>query len=514
MRSHVTFCTKIAPFRRVHTSSEAGPSASGDGEGSRFRLLHLASKKGGPVNKILSDYYRCPEVLAEFSLNGQLSADKGFFKWGEGVVCYGRSTSGFRSKRVNGPLYDLSSDVVLDESGAHLPFEAPELLENLLRERYSAHFREPGSLSNTAIRKIYYFLRPFLTMPIRKRLQKIHLRNWDEIPFPQWPVDCTVNRMHGQLMSLAMRAQGIETMPFIWFWPNGAKSCFILTHDVESEGGLKFCPKLMDLDESFGFYSSFQIVPEERYAVSAEVLRRIVDRGFEVNVHDLKHDGRLYAEFEEFKRRAKRINQYVRDFGASGFRSGILYRNADWYDAFEFSYDMSIPNVGHLDPQRGGCCTVLPYFVGDIVELPVTCTQDHTLFNILGDYSIDLWTRQIDLIRENHGLISLLVHPDYVIEQRAHSIYKQILSYIAELRDKGDVWAARPREVADWWRQRSQMRLTLENGSWVVDGPGSEQAQIAFLRVEGDRVSYSFEPEKFPVHCETSVVLNRKARVD
>ena len=37
-----------------------------------------------------------------------------------------------------------------------------------------------------------------------------------------------------------------------------------------------------------------------------------------------------------------------------------MYRNQDWYDVFEFSYDMSVPNVAHLDPMRGGCCTVMP----------------------------------------------------------------------------------------------------------------------------------------------------------
>ena len=107
------------------------------------------------------------------------------------------------------------------------------------------------------------------------------------------------------------------------------------------------------------------MVPENRYPVSKSFLDSITSRGFEVNVHDLKHDGRLYADHEEFLRRAKRINNYAREYGAQGFRSGILYRNADWYGAFEFSYDMSLPNVAHLDPQRGGCCTVMPFFIGE-----------------------------------------------------------------------------------------------------------------------------------------------------
>ena len=75
------------------------------------------------------------------------------------------------------------------------------------------------------------------------------------------------------------------------------------------------------------------------------------------------------------------------------FRSGVLCPNADWYDAFEFSCDMSITDVAYLDQQRGGGCTVMPYFTGKIGELPLTCKQDHTLLQILADYSIDRWKR-------------------------------------------------------------------------------------------------------------------------
>lgn len=153
---------------------------------------------------------------------------------------------------------------------------------------------------------------------------------------------------------------------------------------------------------------------------------------------------------------------------------------------------MSIPNVAHLDPQRGGCCTVMPYFIGDVIELPVTCTQDYTLFRILGDYSIDLWKKQIALIRENHGLISFIVHPDYIIEQRARDTYKLLLSHLAALRAEGHIWAALPGEVAHWWKERSNMEIVQENGKWSVKGPGKERACVAYASLAGDAVTYSF----------------------
>jgi hypothetical protein len=451
------------------------------------------------MNRHFLDYYRCPEDFANYRTTGPLSQDSGYFHWDRETICYGRTACGVRAGQPDAVAYDAQTDVDFRDALAVFPFDPEELIENLQRERYSAHFRQPGRLSHAIIRKLYYLFRPYLSVPVRKHLQKIHLRNWDKIPFPGWPVDCTVDRMHSKRLALAMRAGGVEKVPFIWFWPEGHSSCTILTHDVEDHGGKAFCGTLMDMDESFGFRTSFQVVPEDRYPVEQCYLDQITSRGFEVNVHDLKHDGRLYAEHGEFLRRAALINEYGRRFGARGFRSGILYRNADWYDAFEFLYDMSIPNVAHLDPQRGGCCTVMPYFIGKMIEVPITCTQDYTLFNILQDYSLDLWKKQIDLIKAHHGLVSILVHPDYVIESRARNVYKSLLGYLAEMRDRDNVWTPLPREVAEWWQQRSQMKLVYEAGQWRVEGPGKERARIAYACVADDHVTYSMQGEKEPV---------------
>lgn len=451
------------------------------------------------MNQHFLEYYRCPQSYADFQIAVPLSEDPGYFQWGQDTVCYGRTARGARADEAESITYDVLNDFVFQDSQTLFPFDPGEVIENLQRERYSAHFREPGRLSHTLMRKVYYFLRPYLSVPVRKRLQKIHLRHWDKISFPQWPVDFTVDRIHRKLLAAQMRAHGVEKIPFIWFWPEQYESCLIVTHDVEDTIGKEFCRHVMDMDESFGFRSSFQVVPEERYSVPKEYLDLITNRGFEVNVHDLKHDGRLYAEYNEFLRRAERINQYGQQFGACGFRSGILYRNADWYNALNFLYDMSIPNVAHLDPQRGGCCTVMPYFVGKMIEVPVTCTQDYTLFHILKDFSLDLWKRQIELIRAQHGLVSILVHPDYIIEPRAQEVYRSLLRYLAESRETEHVWAPLPREVAEWWQQRNQMELVCEDGTWRVEGPGKERARVAYACAAGNQVTYSFENEAISV---------------
>src|SRR5207253_10786716 len=185
----------------------------------------------------------------------------------------------------------------------------------------------------------------------------------------------------------------------------------------------------MDMDESYGFKASFQLVPEKRYEVPKHLRESMRSRGFEVNVHDLNHDGGLFLRRPEFLARAERINAHAREFGSRGFRSGAMYRRQEWYSAFQFSYDMSVPNVAHLEPQRGGCCTVMPYFVGDVVELPLTTAQDYSLFHILNDYSTTLWKEQISEIAQHHGLISVITHPDYLTGHRERAVYIDLLRY-------------------------------------------------------------------------------------
>src|SRR5258708_12503904 len=134
----------------------------------------------------------------------------------------------------------------------------------------------------------------------------------------------------------------------------------------------------MDLDDNFSIKSSFQIVPEVRYEVSNQFLRTLRERGFEINVHDFNHDGDLFRDREEFLRRVARINDYGRKFRSAGYRSGVLYRNLDWYEFFDCAYDISVPNVGHLHPQRARSRTSNPYFIRKILEIPLLPTPAST----------------------------------------------------------------------------------------------------------------------------------------
>lgn len=447
------------------------------------------------MHNILLDYYRAsalPKAIlpSKDQLNGS-----GFFRFGQELICYGQCATGVASEVCDSAAFDASHSVAIVDSAIQLPFDIGEVIESLRRERYVEGLHSVGRpLAHTElVRKAYYFVRDYLPVRIRRYMQRAYLRGWQNLPLPHWPVDFTVDSLHEQFLRMTMVAEGLERVPFIWFWPEGATSCLILTHDVEGDAGLRFCSSLMDLVTAFGFRSSFQVVPEDRYQVPKNFADELRARGFEFNIHDLNHDGHLFEDKKEFLRRAEKINEYAKHFRARGFRSGAMYRNQDWLNALDFSYDMSVPNVAHLEPQRGGCCTVMPYFVGNLVELPLTATQDYSLFHILNDYSIDLWKRQVDLIRGRNGLISFICHPDYLIGRRGRRTFECLLAHLRATTDSHGVWAALPGEVDEWWRARQKLKLVREGAHWKIEGPCSERARLAYARLDGERVVYSVE---------------------
>jgi hypothetical protein len=444
------------------------------------------------MNRTFVDYYRCPEEFARCFLNGTPSRQRGHFRFGPEAICYGSISKGTLHHHADGELYDAANDTVFERGALSLSFDPDEVVDNLRLERYRNGSGRHSLLSGGLANKLYYYARPLLGVSVRRHLQKLRLGDWRSIPFPHWPIDRTVEQVHETMLRLCVQVHRGKRVPFIWFWPEGFPSCAIVTHDVETAKGRDFCPTLMDVDESFGIKSSFHLIPEERYDLRPSLIEDIRSRGFEINVHDLNHDGRLFAREATFFERVRRINQYGRELGAQGFRSGALYRNLTWYEALEFSYDMSVPNTAHLDPQRGGCCTVTPYFIGNILELPVTTTQDYSLFYLLDQHSIDLWKYQIAEIMKHRGLASFIVHPDYIVKSRERNIYISLLSYLAELRSEGKIWIALAREVNQWWRARSQMKLVRQGNGWAIEGPDKDKARVAYAAVDSNRLVYEF----------------------
>jgi len=243
-------------------------------------------------------------------------------------------------------------------------------------------------------------------------------------------------------------------------WPDGKKFAFVLTHDVERQGGVEKCLQLMELDKKHGFRSSFNFVPRD-YSDPRELRKQLTDEGFEVGVHGLNHDGNMFSDRTLFERQSKQINKILKDWGSAGFRAPSMYHNLEWIHDLDIEYDSSTFDTDPFEPQPDGVGTIFPFSMNGnhsrpgYIELPYTLPQDFLLFIILRQKNIDVWKRKVDWIAEKGGMANLIVHPDYInfgdskglFDKYPDRYYTDFLDYIKH-RYAGQYWQPLPRDLS------------------------------------------------------------------
>ena len=172
------------------------------------------------------DHHRCPHNFGAFELAGKLSEHPGYFAFGAETVCYGNSSSGTRTARVAGPLYDVLPHVRVDGGLLCLLWirTRSSRTSDTSATATMGPRAEPCSATNQMIRRAYYWLRPVLPVAVRRLLQRAHLRDWKTIPFPHWPVDRSIEQILERPLALAMKAQGLDWVPFIWAGRTGRRA--------------------------------------------------------------------------------------------------------------------------------------------------------------------------------------------------------------------------------------------------------------------------------------------------
>ena len=96
---------------------------------------------------------------------------------------------------------------------------------------------------------------------------------------------------------------------------------------------------------------------------------------------------------------------------------------------------------------------------------------------------------------EKHGLMSFIIHPDYISGAREQSVYKELLTYLSSLREEKNVWIPTSSEVNRWWRQRREMKLVRQGNGWRIEGEGSERARVAYASEHDGQLVYSLTPQ-------------------
>lgn len=332
----------------------------------------------------------------------------------------------------------------------YLPFDLGEAFENYLLERWSGE----AAQRRVSPRQLDAFYRVKRLIPRGAQLAaRRALIRWQGLPtFPQWPYDDSVPRLVRFYVHCVALASGRSRLPFRWFWPDRFRAALILTHDVESEAGLREAIRVADAEEERGLRSSFNVVARW-YPIDWGIVRELTARGFEIGVHGVFHDRSMFSSRKAFDAQQPALREGAERLGAMGFRSPATHRVLDWLPELPVSYDCSVPHSDPYEPQPGGCCSPWPYLIKDLVELPYTLTQDHTLFTLLGHSSAEAWIQQADRLERAHGLIQCLSHPDpgYLGDNRRFAWY---CSFLDAMTRRAHVWKALPKDIAAWWRER------------------------------------------------------------
>ncbi len=249
-------------------------------------------------------------------------------------------------------------------------------------------------------------------------------------------------------------------------WPDGKKFAFVLSHDVDTQKGHNNILKLAELEEGLGFRSSCNFVPE-RYTNSDSLHKELRQRGFEIGVHGLKHDGKLFSSHLIFKERAVQINKYLKKWRSTGFTSPSMHHNKDWLHDLKITHSISTFDTDPFEPQPDSLGTVFPYRVQNgsrskgYFELPYTLPQDHLLYVILRENSNQIWKQKVDWIAENGGMALLNTHTDYVnfsdnndgMEEYKVELYIDFLEYVKR-KYSNQYWTGLPNELVRFLNEK------------------------------------------------------------
>lgn len=379
------------------------------------------------------------------------------------------------------PVQNLHGTVVAqvwtdDHGSLFLPFDPGEAMSWLWSERYttlgSAGLR---SRLRQLVVTVYYTIRPVLPRKLQLVLRRGHAARQTYPDFPGWPEEHALHDLYDWLLERLEQIAG-EPVPYLHPWPDGHTSAFVLTHDVETAAGRDAIEALRAPERARGLRSSWNLVPE-RYSVADELLDLLRSEGCEIGVHGLRHDGRDLASRRMLRKRLPAIRAWADRWGAVGFRSPATQRSWDLMPQLGFDYDSSYTDSAPHEPRPGGCCTYLPFFIDDLVELPLTLPQDHTLFDILKMTDGSVWRSKVDALRSRGGMVLMIAHPDYVDCPGMLQAWEELLDQLDA--DPG-AWHALPREVATWWRRRAQSVPELTGGVWTVRGPAAGEAVVAW----------------------------------
>ncbi|HLX41459.1 MAG TPA: polysaccharide deacetylase family protein [Ktedonobacteraceae bacterium] len=301
----------------------------------------------------------------------------------------------------------------------------------------------------------------------------------------------------------------------------------LVSYSIKTKGTHNFTRRLRTVFTRFGFseaqmrHALYTVIETlhtygaaPTFFIPAVVLRRhpsllteITRRGVEVGVHGYVHnDYRTLNKAEQYTQTQQAIAVFEQThIPYSGFRNpylGWTEESLEVYSDLGFAYESNeavlhdIIDIDKLSPpirdgyekslalfQAMPCSSyaLRPHFEGNLLRIPTSIPDDEMLFDRLRITKPEevgmLWSKVMSRVYDMSGLYTLNLHPERgILCQQALNI---LLTY-AYSRPQ-PVWITRLGEIAQWWKERNQFRLTftpLGEQRWLITASCTPRARL------------------------------------
>lgn len=310
-------------------------------------------------------------------------------------------------------------------------------------------------------------------------------------------------------------------LPFIqkWFWPNGAKACCIITHDIDTMNNsppfglntdfMKYAIKKLFTKKAFntnidiilkeekkrGFKSSFYFFTDYgKYQNDFLNNLRLIDEGFEIGLHAPLHTHYDPVALKKLKNQLSKISNRE----IVGIRQHGLYFSAlhswKYYDEIEFDYDATFSYNNKFGFRAGICYPYHPFNAlnnkrFNVLEIP-TSFMDWTglLHNMDYNDIIDNLNQLMKNVERYNGCLVFIFHNAYLNSKTYPQITKLFTTTLDYIKEK-KYWVCTAQECSAWWRGRENAIIDIKFKDGQISGQTSNSLPIC-IEEEGKKKKF------------------------
>ncbi|GAC1380553.1 MAG: hypothetical protein NVSMB33_06630 [Ktedonobacteraceae bacterium] len=246
-----------------------------------------------------------------------------------------------------------------------------------------------------------------------------------------------------------------------------------------------------------------------------QLIAKIAHQGTEIGIHGYVHNDYRYLSMgEQYKQTEQAISVFEEiQIPYHGFRNpylGWTEETLQVFAAHAFTYESNeaifhdVIDLNHLSPLlRDGyekslalfqalpcnAYSLRPHFEGTLLRIPTSIPDDEMLFDrlrITDPKEVGrVWSKVMQRVYDLGGLYTLNLHPERAI------LCKKALDTLLSFACTRPlpVWIANLKDIAQWWKERSQFRLNIKPlapGRWLVEAICTPRATLLarYLTVE------------------------------